>query len=308
MYSKKIASFMNSDGGRKFSYILAGTISAGTMCSYFLPHTLLLNNYKKLIQLYNNGLSVPLSKELQDRFQKALDLLKIDPIDVHLYKPFHVYGFDVTSAGSSYSKYGAIIGVPLNFTFVKPETIDRSKMRINQETIVWDSEPAQNLLKSLVLSEKAQLYAMSREVLYRQTLKPLLDVFLATNLVLSSYFLGRNLKQKFNFSTRPLGLRIMLYTLVGMFNFGIYIMAKDLSQMYYEKNIDSELKKIDKIFIEGGKEYYSKLLERNKALRQLLGKDGERRYSVLGNENYSLRQKHTPLVQRLSSFEDTDAS
>ncbi|XP_057653852.1 transmembrane protein 177 [Diorhabda carinulata] len=308
MYVKKIASFMNSEGGRKVSYFLAGTISVGAMCSYFVPHTLLLNEYRKLIQLYNNGISVPVSKEIENRFQKALDLLKIDPKDIHLYKPFHVYGFDVMSAGSSYSKYGAIIGIPINFTFQKPETIDRSKMRINHEAIVWDSEPAQNLLKSLVLSEKAQLYAMSREVLYRQTLKPLLDVFLATNLVLSSYFLGRNLKQKFNFSAKPLGLRIMLYTLVGIFNFGIYIMAKDLSQMYYEKNIDLELKKTDIIFLQGGKEFYSKLLERNKALRQLLGKDGERLYSVLGNENYILRQKHIPLVQRLSSFDDTITS
>ncbi|XP_072397557.1 transmembrane protein 177 [Diabrotica undecimpunctata] len=303
MNIKKIAAFMLTDTGKKVSYITAAVFSSGALCASYLPHTLLLGEYKKLVQLYKNGLAVPLTKEIESRFQKVLEVLEMNPVDRHLYKPFHVCGFDVMSAGSSLSKDGVIIGLPINFSYDNPSTIDRSKMRINHETIIWETEPAQNLLKSLVLSENAQLYAMAREILYRQTPKPLIDTALNTNLVISTYAISRVLNEKFLFYGRPLPLRFAMYSLVGLFNIGLYVMLKDITQVFYEDRVDKELKKKNKIFLEGGKEFYSKLLERNKALRQLLGKEGESLYSVLGNENYLFRNKHIPLVQRLSAFE-----
>ncbi|XP_028143060.2 transmembrane protein 177 isoform X1 [Diabrotica virgifera virgifera] len=303
MFIKKVAAFMLTDTGKKVSYITAAALSSGALCASYLPHTLLLGEYKKLVQLYKNGLSVPLTKEIESRFQKVLEILEIDPVDRHLYKPFHVVGFDVMSAGSSFSKDGVIIGLPINFSYDNPSTIDRTKMRINHETIIWETEPAQNLLKSLVLSENAQLYAMAREVLHRQTPKPLIDTALNANLVISTYAICRTLNEKFNLYDRPLSLRFGMYSLVALFSIGFYVMLKDVTQVYYEDKVDKELKKKNKIFLEGGKEFYSKLLERNKALRQLLGKEGETLYSVLGNENSLFRNKHIPLVQRLSAFE-----
>ncbi|XP_028143068.2 transmembrane protein 177 isoform X2 [Diabrotica virgifera virgifera] len=250
MFIKKVAAFMLTDTGKKVSYITAAALSSGALCASYLPHTLLLGEYKKLVQLYKNGLSVPLTKEIESRFQKVLEILEI-----------------------------------------------------NHETIIWETEPAQNLLKSLVLSENAQLYAMAREVLHRQTPKPLIDTALNANLVISTYAICRTLNEKFNLYDRPLSLRFGMYSLVALFSIGFYVMLKDVTQVYYEDKVDKELKKKNKIFLEGGKEFYSKLLERNKALRQLLGKEGETLYSVLGNENSLFRNKHIPLVQRLSAFE-----
>lgn len=38
------------------------------------------------------------------------------------YKPFHVYGFDIVSAGYYKSKFGIIIGIPINYTFTTVDT------------------------------------------------------------------------------------------------------------------------------------------------------------------------------------------
>lgn len=84
---------------------------------------------------------------------------------------------------------------------------------------------------------------------------------------------------------------------------GCYFMMKDVSQFTIEKRIDEALKKANPIFEEGGKEYYTKIIERNQALRKLLGKQGEIQYTALGNENHFLRIKHIPLVQRKEFFE-----
>lgn len=85
-------------------------------------------------------------------------------------------------------------------------------------------------------------------------------------------------------------------------------MCKDALQGFYEEKVDRELKALNPVFAEGGKVFYEKLLERNKALRVLMGKEGESTYTVTGNENFFLRQKHLPLVQRKAFFEESASS
>lgn len=106
-----------------------------------------------------------------------------------------------------------------------------------------------------------------------------------------------------NLYSRPRSMRMVLYLFVTIFAFGNYCFLKDSTQMYYEQYVDEFLKEKDPIFAEGGQEYYEKMLQRNKALRKLLGKEGESRFSVLGNENFFIRQKHLPLLNRKEFFE-----
>lgn len=146
------------------------------------------------------------------------------------------------------------------------------------------------------------MYAMAREIKFRQTSKPILDIFLATGSCLAAYGLGSKINKKFNMYVKPLPIRVCLYSLVLAFVGGNYIMCKDFSQLYNEESIDKELSKIPEL-AEGGKEFYTKVLQRNRALRSLMGKDGERMYSVTGNENYLFRIRHVPLMQRKSFFE-----
>lgn len=145
---------------------------------------------------------------------------------------------------------------------------------------------------------------MSKEIKFRQTPKPLLDTIFATSSCILAYSLGNSINNKFNLYIKPRGVRFFIYGCISLFVIGFYLMCKDVTQIYYEERIDTKLKQKNKIFAEGGKEYYSKILDRNQALRKMLGKEGERLYSVLGNENTLFRTKHIPIVQRKSFFEE----
>ncbi|KAJ8933534.1 hypothetical protein NQ314_013947 [Rhamnusium bicolor] len=237
MTFQKISKWFLTDTGKNFCFYAAGTVTTSVLLCNFLPHTLLLNQYKDLVHLYKNGFSVPLTQKLEERFQRALDLVEVNPIDKHLYKPFFCIGFDVMSAGSSYSRFGVQVGLPSNFAYETEDMVDKYKI-------------------------------------------------------------------KFNFYTKPLRVRLIIYSLISLFGLGTYAMSKDMTQLYYEEKIDRQLKQTNILFAEGGKEYYNKLLERNQAFRKLLGREGERLYSTLGNENYLFRNKHIPLVQRKSFFEE----
>nr|CAI5825535.1 unnamed protein product [Callosobruchus analis] len=146
---------------------------------------------------------------------------------------------------------------------------------------------------------------MAKEILYRQSPKPILDVFFAMTSSIGLYGISHHLNTKFNFYAKPRQLRIVMYSFVALFMYGFYAMGKDVSQMYFEEKIDKELKESDTRFAEGGAEYYRKLLQRNIALRSLMGVEGEKRYSVTGNENTLIRTKHLPLVHRMSIFEQS---
>ncbi|CAH1959442.1 unnamed protein product [Acanthoscelides obtectus] len=155
------------------------------------------------------------------------------------------------------------------------------------------------------MSENGQLYAMAKEILYRQSPKPLLDMCFATMSIIGLYGTSRHLNTKFDLYSRPIQLRLAMYYFVAMFMYGVYIMSKDTTQIFAEERIDKKLKQIDPRFAEGGAEYYRKVLQRNIALRTLMGSEGERRFSITGNENTFLRTRNLPLVHRKSIFDET---
>lgn len=145
---------------------------------------------------------------------------------------------------------------------------------------------------------------MAHEIKMRQTLKPILDLVYGFTSACFVYGVTTYLNKKGNLYSKPLYLRLIMYGLVTTFSVTTYFMFKDLTTVFLEKRIDDELKKKDIVFIEGGKEFYSQLIERNKTLREIMGVHGEKLYTALGNENNYLRTKHIPLVQRKAFFEE----
>lgn len=145
---------------------------------------------------------------------------------------------------------------------------------------------------------------MAHEIKMRQTWKPVLDILYGTTTAMFAYSISNAINVRSNLYSKPRSIRLIMYCLVAIFSCTTYFMLKDLTNVHLEKSIDEELQKTDLIFIEGGKEFYTKILERNKALREILGSKGERMFTALGNENTYLRTKHMPIVQRKSFFEN----
>lgn len=117
------------------------------------------------------------------------------------------------------------------------------------------------------------------------------------------YGIGKNLNTKYNLYSKPLMMRSVMYSFIAIFGFGIYSFLTDYTQMRYDIKVDKKLSEKDPILIEGGKEFYEKTILRNIALRSLMGRLGEKYYTVLGNENFFLRQKRMPLLVRKEYFE-----
>lgn len=300
----RLSKWLLTDAGKKLAYYTAGTTSSLVLLAHTLPHTIFLDQYEGVLHLYKHGFSVPLTDKLKKRFEKTLDLLEVEEQDRFLYKPFAAYGFDIFSLGTSYSKFGVRVGLPAHFFYDDESSVDKTAIKLRDESVVWESDEGKMLLKSLVLSENAQIYAIAREIKFRDTLKQLIDTIVGVVSVAGTYGLANTLNQKFNLYSKPRPFRVFMYCLIGAFSFGSYALCKDVSQVYYETEIDKKLKEKNPVFAEGGKEFYNKLITRNIALRKLLGKEGERTYTALGNENYLFRYKHKPVVDRKLFFEE----
>ncbi|XP_017768328.1 PREDICTED: transmembrane protein 177 [Nicrophorus vespilloides] len=304
MSYKKVGSLFLTEKGKTVSLWFMGSIGVGAFCAQYIPHTLLINKYVDVIHLYKNGIAVTLNSKLVERFNKALVYADVPDQDVKLYKPFAIFGFDISHVGMSFSKYGCQVGIPVNFNYVSADTVDKSTIKIKGESVAWSTDEAEQFLDSVVLSENAQIYAMAREIKMSQTFKLIVDAICGPLSVFVAYGSSVFLNGKFNLYPKPMGVRLVMYALVGTFTFGNYLFIKDFNQLYYESYVDKELKAKDPRLVEGAKEFYEKILRRNQALRTLMGSEGEDFYTVHGNENYSFRQRHLPLVQRLDFFKE----
>ncbi|XP_066147967.1 transmembrane protein 177 [Euwallacea fornicatus] len=299
----KIRRWLLSENGKKWLYLGSSTVTISLVLGHVLPHTILVTHYKELVQFYNKGISVPVSDVLLQRFEKTLDLLNIHKSERFRFEPFMASGFDMFSIGAP-GRFGVHIGMPVNFRYNKEMDVDKSNIRVNQASVIWDTDEGRQLIKSLIVPENAQMYAIARDIKMRDSFKLCFDTAYAFFFCTMTYTTSTMLNQKLNLYVKPQALRFFSYGLVGLFSFGYYIMIKDLTQNYYEKKIDLELKELSPIFAEGGREFYTKILERNKALRILMGKEGESVYTALGNDNFFLRNKHLPIVQRKAFFEE----
>ncbi|XP_037094863.1 transmembrane protein 177-like [Pollicipes pollicipes] len=81
----------------------------------------------------------------------------------------------------------------------------------------------------------------------------------------------------------------MLYTLVSLFGIALWTTVTDLVQHYRDSQADQAAAQLGATYAWGGVEFYEKMLERNRALRRLLGDPASASYSAYGNELYMLR-------------------
>lgn len=176
-------------------------------------------------------------------------------------------------------------------------------MQVNHKKVDWTSDVGQKLADALILPEKVQEFAICREILMTQNNKIIYDSAYPFACLFLVYNFAQALNKKLNLYAGPPMLRGILYSILGMFGTGTYFLLKDMTEVHYETETDKTLCELGPEYIESGKIFYEKLLKRNQALRELMGSEGERKYSKLGNENFGLRQPRLALVHRHQYFE-----
>ncbi|CAG9785693.1 unnamed protein product [Diatraea saccharalis] len=304
MSVKRPVSWFLSDTGRKFSFALITGTGLALTAARFAPHSILLNKYKDIVHHYSNGKPVELPKELQERYEYCLNLINLNDVHKKLISPFSVFGYDLFYAGSTNSRFGAVIGIPVNFTYKTLQDLEKDNIQVNQKGVDWTSEIGQKLANALILPEKVQQFAICREILMTQNNKFIYESTYPFACLFLVYNMAHYINNKLNLYKGPVSLRFTLYTILGLFGLGTYLLMKDMTEVYYETEVDRKLCELGPEYIESGIIFYDKLLQRNQALRELMGKEGERKYSKLGNENFFLRQPRMALMHRKQFFEE----
>lgn len=303
MTTRKSVSWFLTDTGRRFSFAAISGIGVAFTVARYAPNTFFIEKYKSFVHYYNNGQPVPLPQQLQDRVEKCMDILNLTDTHRRLISPFSVFGYDMFHAGSVNSKFGSAIGIPINFTYKSLEDLEKDNIQVNQKSVDWTSEVGKKLADALILPERVQEFAICREILMTQNNKIIYDSVYPFASVFLVYNMAQYVNNKLNLYAKPAMIRVTLYSILTTFGVGTYFLMKDMSEVHFEAQTDKKLCGLGPDYVERGKIFYEKLLSRNQALRELMGKEGESKYSTMGNENFGLRHPRLALVHRKQYFE-----
>lgn len=212
-----------------------------------------------------------------------------------------VYGFDMTSIGSTTFRNGVFIGIPSNYSYETITDIDRAAINSRGKTIDWNSNQGKLLEEALVLNEDEKIFGICRAILETDSNRVILTSIYPFAAIFFVYTATKAINTKLNLYSKPLGLRIMMYSIIYCFGYGLYSLMQDFTVSSLEANVDKRLSELGPEFIEAGVRFYNKLLQKNIAIRDLT-KDGT--YTAKGNINYMIRQRALPLTLRKRFFEE----
>ncbi|GLH05077.1 Uncharacterized protein GBIM_10699 [Gryllus bimaculatus] len=250
------------------------------------------------------GAPVSLPEKMSETVKSVMDDMQINQEDRDLLQPFTVYGFDMFHAGSTYTKFGAIVGIPSNFYYSKVEDVDIQNITVQNQPVNWFSSCGESFKESLILSEEAKKFLIAREIasvhspsIFFKTIFPL-----TTGVIVSA--LAHQFNKKLKLLERPPRLGGLLYVIFSFFGLGLWVFLHDFTTIQIELEADKIASSLGEEYVKGGLEAYSKLLERNICLRELMGSKGEKSYTATGNDVYFIRQKHLPISHRKAYMEN----
>ncbi|XP_014470534.1 PREDICTED: transmembrane protein 177 isoform X2 [Dinoponera quadriceps] len=247
------------------------------------------------------GKEVPLSPRIEKTIQRVMDDLKLPDNVRNVIKPFSVFGFEVFQAGTLGAKYGAVLGIPINFTRTSEKL--RQEIQIKEEPLDWSRQDTRVFLSSLSMSESARKFAIAREILRIQAEEPCFNSLRLAMIVGVLWALYNVITLRFQLRERNVIFCRSLYLSFTLLGAILWIGIKDYRSYRLDIVHDRTLYSLGSEYAMGGQEFYEKLLMRNRALRSLLGNDGEKQYTANGNERIFLRQKHMPITHRKDFFD-----
>lgn len=229
-----VLNFFASAKGRRFTFYASVGAAIGTFSLSYFPHTFLANNYhREFVASYKEGVERSVSPTLQKRFEVAVDILKLSDFERKYIEPFMVSGFECYRIGSTQFKFGALVGIPVNYSYTRKDEIDKMSMMVRGNPVDWNSQGGLLLEQSLVLAPDEQVFGMAREIIQLQSNEVYLNSIYSTGSIVGYYILTSGLNSRMRFFYKPLSLRVALYTLSSLFVFGIYSFLTDFTQVRF---------------------------------------------------------------------------
>lgn len=257
-------------------------------------------SFCKVYQAWFKGEPVQLSPKLDSLFQQVLSDFGVR--SPQKFSAFASFGFHPVGAGLPVLPSGVHIGIPANFNSSEDDhtgITDRT-IFINGRAVDWSSDPGSALRHALVMSDKAQRFAVAREVARLEACFPALTAAVAPLCVAGVFVYSVALKQIFSLHTGALLLRAAVHAVSLGLGAVTYFLASDALGQYVDYSSDRRAAAVAPGYVEGGVEFYSKILSRNRTLRSLMGSKGEEMYAPNGNlfPANLLQLKHTPYTAR----------
>lgn len=227
----RLLNYFASAKGRRFSFYAATSTALGAFLVNFVPDTFAVKKYREIIATYREGSERAVSDTLQKRFEMAMEYLNVTDFERRFLQPFMVSGFEAYHIGSLKYKFGALVGIPINYTYTAHNEIDKSEIIIRGKPVDWSSKGGKLFEESLVLTEDEQIFGITRELIQLRYNKVLLNSLYPTATIFFMYTIASGLNSKLRLFYRPLSLRVCLYAIVGFFGFGIYSFMVDFTQV-----------------------------------------------------------------------------
>lgn len=212
---------------------------------------------------------------------------------------------DPVSGGTVNFTTNAIIGLPLHFQYKSLSDIDLDRLQSRYTLHVdWDSFSGERFCKSIVLSDSAKAFVIAREVMMVKSHHIVGTAVLKSVFGFGTFFLWYFLEKGLALDRRLKAFgRMGVAGLVGGFGYIMYASVSDLYQCWVERGADRAAAKLGWSYAQGGREFYTQTLQRNKALRKLLEIEGERLFTLHGNERSMIRRRHLQLTERKTALE-----
>lgn len=293
-----------SERGRSVVGRLVAVAAFGIAAAHVSLHTLFLDKYKGVVQMYRNGQAVILSDAVLNRANGVLQECGLSESEAKTFKFFTVVGLDTFHAGSTKLREGPCVGLPHTFTYGRVEDVEKELLLVRGEKFNFESSIGQELLNSIILSERAQKFAIAREIHACTTQYVYLQALFGAASLYLVYCMASFINTRFNFLKLPRVARFVMYGLTGSIGMVNYVMLKDGLAVYNDRAADIATCSMGKVYILGGLEYYEKLLVRNRALRDALGATGKAQYTFYGNEEVFIRTKRLPITAHLDVVKD----
>jgi len=216
---------------------------------------------------------------------------------------------ETCSWGDINSSSGAIIGFPFWFRYKHPAEVPLHRFQYGRKgsevvKTLSDSERespvSKSLAASLVLSDNAKKFGVAREIIkVRDHPSFYYQGYMAGCAVALYVSLSKYINYKFILLRAPPIVRAVNYAISSQLSMLIYFTLKDLYNRQVQAAVDEEVSSLSKEYAEGGVEYYTKLINRNCARRELVLGD-ERRYNLKGEEIHEwIRKRNLNIKDRL---------
>lgn len=144
-----------------------------------------------------------------------------------------------------------------------------------------NSESGQKFMETLILSEPAKKFSIARELVLTDNFRLFIKSISMTVTLIPMYAFGSTLLNLLPANSfRVKVLAFFLLSNIGVF---LWLAIRKTIEDYYQINADHTLCKISEEYINGGIEYYDKLIERNLALRSIIP-NGQTMYAENGDD------------------------